>query len=236
MGHIAHGPLVSLFDTPLLIGERNEIQSKLDNMQPVAGKPFHYTVSGLFDDAKYNDLVLEPFYGIHDSRYMMYWLTATPQEYEGMLDNMRENERIKLELDKRTVDAIKTGEQQPESDHKMRNRNSQTGALHDVAWRDARDKGFLQYSLKTGGQKNISLMVQYWGNESGNKSFDIFIDDQLLVTENLEGKWSQDKFMNQEYKVPAQLLGDQNEIIVKFQPKNENATGKIFYVRLVTPE
>ncbi len=79
-------------------------------------------------------------------------------------------------------------------------------------------------------------MVQYWGNESGNKSFDILIDDQLLVTENLEGKWSQDKFMNQEYKVPAQLLEDKNEIIVKFQPKNENATGKIFYVRLVTPE
>lgn len=234
--HIAHGPLVSLFDTPILIGERSEIQSKLNAMQPISGKPFHYRVSGLFNDAKYNDLELEPFYNIHDSRYMMYWLSSTAQEYDEILEIMRENERVKLELDKRTVDAIKTGEQQPESDHKMRSRNSQTGSLHNVAWRDARDQGFLQYTLNTSEQKDLSLMVQYWGNESSNKTFDIFIDGKLHVTENLEGKWFQDKFMNQEYRIPSELLRDKKDITVRFQPKTNNATGRIFYVRLVNPE
>lgn len=234
--HIAHGPLVSLFDTPALIGERSEIQSKLDAMVAVEGKPFHYTVSGLFNDAKFNNMVLEPFYNIHDSRYMMYWLTATNQEYDEMLEITKENERFKLELDKRTVDAIKTGEQQPESDHRMRNRNSQTGALYDVAWRDARNQGFLQYTLNTSEQKDLSLMVQYWGNEAGDKTFDILIDEKLLVTENLVGKWSQDKFINQEYKIPAEVLNGKKEITVRFQPKDNNATGKIFYIRLLNPE
>lgn len=234
--HIAHGPLVSLFDTPALIGERSEIQSKLEAMKPVSGKPLSFTVSGLFNDAKYDDLVLEPFYNIHDSRYMMYWLTATTQEYDEMLDVVRDNERFKLELDKRTVDAIKTGEQQPESDHRMRNRNSQTGSHYDVAWRDVRNQGFLQYTLNTNDQKELSLMVQYWGNETGNKAFDILIDEKLLVTENLVGKWSQDKFINQEYKIPAELLNGKKEITVRFQPKENNATGKIFYIRLLNPE
>lgn len=37
-GHIAHGPLVSVFDTPFIIGDRKTVLSKLENMQPVAGK------------------------------------------------------------------------------------------------------------------------------------------------------------------------------------------------------
>lgn len=79
-------------------------------------------------------------------------------------------------------------------------------------------------------------MVQYWGNEAGDKTFDILIDEKLLVTENLVGKWSQDKFINQEYKIPAEVLNGKKEITVRFQPKDNNATGKIFYIRLLNPE
>ncbi len=75
--HIASGPLVSVFDTPLLIGTRDEILKKLNNMKPVEGKSMTYTVPGLFD-AKYASLELEPFARIHDCRYMMYWLSMTP--------------------------------------------------------------------------------------------------------------------------------------------------------------
>ena len=55
--HIAHGALVSLFDTPPLVGTREEIQSKLENMQPVPNKPFHFTVPGLFQNDQYKDLI-----------------------------------------------------------------------------------------------------------------------------------------------------------------------------------
>ena len=70
----------------------------------------------------------------------------------------------------------------------------------------------------------------------GDKTFDILIDEKLLVTENLVGKWSQDKFINQEYKIPAEVLNGKKEITVRFQPKDNNATGKIFYIRLLNPE
>jgi hypothetical protein len=234
--HIAHGALVSLFDTPPMIGTREDIQSKLEAMQPVAGKPFSFTVPGLFQDAKYKDLVLEPFYGIHDSRYMLYWLSATQQEYTKMLDDLRETERQQLVLDGRTVDAVNTGEQQPEADHLMRQRNTNTGIHREERYRNARPGGFVQYEMKTDGREDLTLMVRYWGNETGNRSFNILIDEQTLVTENIVGQWNKNEFVNVEYKISAEMLKSKTDITVRFVGLEENNAGRIFHVRLLVPD
>ncbi|WP_342993091.1 MULTISPECIES: DUF4986 domain-containing protein [Bacteroides] len=94
--HIASGPLVSMLDAPFIIGDREEIQVKLDKMQPVPGHPFCYTVPGLFQNESGKDLILEPFYRLHDSRYMMYWLSMTAKEYEERQKQMWEEEQKKL--------------------------------------------------------------------------------------------------------------------------------------------
>lgn len=233
--HIAHGPLVSIFDSPILIGERSELVAKLNNMQPVAGKPFHYTVPGLFSVNKYKNLVLEPFFNIHDSRYMMYWLSATSKEYQNLITEKKEEERLKLELDNRTVDAIKTGEQQPEADHFMKQEKSYRGTFQDVAYRDARSEGFLEYTLSTGNQSHLLLAVQYWGKEEGsNKNFDILIDGKLLTSENLAGKWDKKQFMYVEYDIPQEMIQSKERITVRFQPRAGNTTGRIFYIRLLS--
>lgn len=91
-GHIASGELVPVYETPFLIGEREDILEKLNQMKPVAGKPFSYTVPGLFREAKYADLILEPFWQIHDSRYMMYWLSMTETQYADYLSKMKAEE------------------------------------------------------------------------------------------------------------------------------------------------
>jgi len=231
--HIAHGELISLFDTPPIIGTRNDIQSKLEAMKPVAGKPLNFTVPGLFTDAKYKDLVLEPFYNIHDSRYMLYWLSATPQEYNRMLENLREAERQKLILDGRTIDAVNTGEQQPEADHLMKHQGTQQGVHKEEQYRNARPGGYFQYEMKTNGREDLILMVRYWGNETGNRSFNILIDDQLLVTENIIGKWNKNDFVNMEYKIPVEMLRSKTQITVKFVAAERNNAGRIFYVRLL---
>ena len=40
---------------------------------PVDGKPLHYTCEGLFSQEEYRTLELEPFAGIHDCRYSVYF-------------------------------------------------------------------------------------------------------------------------------------------------------------------
>lgn len=230
--HIAHGPLVSLFDTPFLIGDRSEIVEKLQHMQPVPGKPMHFTVPGLFED-KYQDLELEPFSAIHDSRYMMYWLSMSKAEYDDYKQKMRDAENQKLALDARTVDAVSTAEQQPEVDHQMKAEGSKTGHFQNEGWRDATNGGYFSYNMDTKGNEELKLMVRYWGNENGNRSFDILIDGQVLTSENIVGKWGREAFINAEYTIPTEWLKGKQVINVRFQSHPGTVAGGVYYIRLI---
>ncbi len=230
--HIAHGPLVSLFDTPILVGNRSEIEAKLKDMKPVEGKPMHFTVPGLFT-GEFEGLELEPFFRIHDSRYMMYWLTMDEKEYAESRREMQEQEAQKLTLDRRTVDAVNPGEQQPEADHLMKQERSQRGNFQNEAWREARDGGYFQYTLSNKGRTDLSLMVRYWGDEAGSRTFDILVDGKVLAEENLTGKWNRQHMVNHEYALPASMLQGKDNITVTFRSKEGTTAGKVFNVRLL---
>ena len=120
---------------------------------------------------------------------MMYWLSMTPEEYADYRQTVEETEQRKLLLDRRTVDAVAPGEQQPEADHLMKQENSSTGYFENEAWRDARDGGYFEYTLNTGGLKELTLLVRYWGNETTDpaRAFDILVDGEVLVEENISG-------------------------------------------------
>ena len=100
-------------------------------------------------------------------------------------------------------------------------------------WREARGGGFFSYKMGTNKETGLSLMVRYWGAESGSRTFDIYIDDQKLVTENISGKWKQNKFQNVEYPIPDAMLTGKEFVRVKFQAATGNTAGKVYNVRLV---
>ncbi len=228
--HIAHGPLVSLFDTPIMVGSRDEIMKKIQNMKPVEGKPLHYTLPGMFT-GEFENIELEPFFRIHDSRYMMYWLTMDEKDYSELKNEMQAAEAQKLELDRRTVDAVIPGEQQPEADHLMKQENSQRGHFQNEAWREARDGGYFEYTMTVG--EASKLMVRYWGDEAGNRTFDILVDGKVLAEENLVGKWNRQRMVNHEYDIPADMLSGKETVVVSFRSKPGTTAGKVFNVRLL---
>lgn len=231
-GHIAGGSLVSVFDTPLLIGKRSALLKKLNSMKPVEGKPMTYTVPGLFT-GKNADVQLEPFAGIHDSRYMIYWLSMTPGEYATYQASARKDEEMRLALDALTVDAVNTGEQQPEADHGMSNKNSTSGNFNGEPWRDASTDGHFAYNMSTAGKTGLTLRVRYWGNETGDKKFDILVDDVLLTSVDTANKWNRNEFVDEEYSLPDDMLAGKDVVNVRFVPKRGNSTGGIYHVRLL---
>lgn len=233
-GHIASGPLVSIFDTPQLIGSRDDIVGRLQDMKPVEGRPGCYTVPGLFT-GRYEGLVLEPFAGIHDCRYITYFLTMTPEEFEARQAEARRTEEARLALDRRTVDAVNTGEQQPEVDHGMKESNSRKGNHAGEAWRDAVG-GFFAYRMATGGRDDLSLMVRYWGNESGNRAFDILVDGTSIASENIVSRWGRDEFVDVTYAIPARLLQGRDDVEIRFESAPGATAGGVYHIRLVKPE
>lgn len=231
--HIAHGPLVSVFDTPVIIGTRDEIIARLKGMQPVEGKPLHFRVPGLFG-GKYESMELEPFADIHDARYMFYWLSMTPVQYDRYLKVEKAAEAMRLDLDRRTIDVVKTGEQQPEADHFMASEGSRTGYFNDVAWRDASNGGYFSYRMKPAGVKEAQLLVKYWGNEPASRKVDIYVEGELLASETLSGKWGVDEFVTESYAIPEAFIGN-DAVTVTFQSVEGGNTGGIYDVRIVRP-
>lgn len=230
--HVAGGPLVSVFDTPILVGERVEILDKLKSAKRLDGEGMAYAVKGITSDPT-QEIVLRPFARLHDCRYMMYWLSMTPEAYASYQQREREAEQAMLALDRRTVDAVNTGEQQPEADHFMKSERSGSGVNFGVPWRDASNGGYFSYRMKTTGGSPLALHVRYWGNEGGKRSFAILVDDTVLARENVGSRWNKEEFVDVEYPIPAGMLAGKDHVTVKFASEPGNIAGGVYHLRIV---
>ncbi|MES2648787.1 MAG: beta-L-arabinofuranosidase domain-containing protein [Bacteroidota bacterium] len=229
-GHIAGGKKLPVSKAPILL--QQNVSAIVKALQPVNNQPLKFITPGV-KMANPVDAVFEPFFKIHDSRYMMYWKTLTDNQYKSYLDSITAVENERLALDAITIDFVAAGEQQPEADHGMEWKKSAGGVFHEEFYRNAFDSGYFSYNLATKGQTDISLSVRYYGDETGIRKFDIYIDDQKLATESLGGKWKDQKFHNVSYSIPAEMLQGKEKIKVKFQALPKTATGGIYYIRLL---
>ena len=178
-------------------------------------------------------LDLQPFYKIHDARYMVYWMVLNQSQYQSYMDSLKQLENEKIDIQNRTVDYIAPGEQQPEVDHGLQSEKSRKGNNHNEFWREAGSGGFFSYRMDTQNKKNLSLRVRYWGAEWGSRKFDIYIDDKLLKSENNTGRWNLSRFQEIEYPIPNDFINGKEEIVVKFQALPENTAGAVYYLRLL---
>lgn len=228
-GHIASGKKLPINKAPIIIEE--DIASLPNKIKAVAGKPLTFTASQV-KLVNSDNVVFEPFFKIHDARYMMYWMALSNKQYRSYIDSITILENQKLALQKRTIDFVAPGEQQPEADHSMQRQTSNTGNNQDEFWRDARSGGFFSYKLSTNRETGLSLIVRYWGAEAGDRKFDIYIDEEKLITENNTGRWNQRKFQEVEYAIPDAMIKGKENVRVKFQPVEGNTAGAVYYIRL----
>ena len=229
-GQLAVGKKLPVDQAPILIN--NNLEDIANQLQPVAGKPLHFTLSTRMENEIRHELM--PFFELHDARYMMYWLALSEDNYKGYLDNLAKQEQERQALEDRTVDKVQPGEQQPESDHFLETDNSFVGNSNDVFYRDANDGHYFSYLLQTGGQTDLSLRLKYWGvGEWKSHEFDILIDDALVTSVNNTGKYRISEFKYETYPIPAEMLKGKKQVRVKFVAKPHKQIGEIYEVRLV---
>jgi hypothetical protein len=84
-GHIPGGEKLPVDKAPIII--EDDISKITDELVPIKDKPLTFTVPGLkmINPIK---VVLEPFYRIHDARYMMYWMTLTNTQSRSYIDSL----------------------------------------------------------------------------------------------------------------------------------------------------
>lgn len=229
MGHVAAGRLVSQDDAPLVVGEENKIANALQ-VNNTARHDMTYKAPDLFYQPRYKNLVLQPFYSIHNKRYVIYFPYTSPDKLAEVKKVMQEKEQARLALDAITADVVYGGEQQPESDHNFKADRAEAGLFRERNFRNA--KGWFSYDLRNTGGQARQLRVTYYGRER-NRNFDIFANEVLLTTVTMDGT-GEDKFITVDYPLPDSLLKNAASVItVKFVAKEGTSTANVFEVRLL---
>ena len=229
-GQYAGGKKLPLNKAPILLPKHlNDIAKDL---KPISGKPLHFKLGTRMENAIEGEL--QPFFEIHDSRYMMYWLALGENEYRNYMQKLAAEERESQELEARTVDKVSPGEQQPETDHRMETDDSNKGNTEGIFFRDAKDGHYFSYLMQTKGETNLSLQLKFWGQDEWRTSeFDIYVNDKLLCSVNNSHRWRTTQFKTVDYVIPSEFVKGKKEIRVKFVAHKGKQVGQIYGVRLV---
>ena len=229
-GQYAGGKKLALDEAPILLPKHLDDIAK--NLKPVPGKPLHFKLATRMENAI--DGELQPFFEIHDSRYMMYWLALGENDYKAYMQKLADEEKARQALEARTVDKVNPGEQQPETDHNMEADITERGNTEGVFFRDARDGHFFSYLMQTKGETNLSLQLKFWGQDEWRTSeFDIYVNDKLLCSVNNSHRWRTTQFKTVDYAIPSEFVKGKKEIRVKFVAHKGKQVGQIYGVRLV---
>lgn len=125
----------------------------------------------------------------------------------------------------RIVDQFQPGDRQSEADHGLTAEDSETGAFHDTAYRDAH--GFFAFRMTVNAGTPQILRCIYWGSDAGNRTFDILVDGKLLATQTLNNN-KPGEFWRVEYPLPADAVAGKSAIEVRFQAHPGNFAGGLF--------
>ncbi|WP_350005714.1 beta-L-arabinofuranosidase domain-containing protein [Pseudarthrobacter sp. WHRI 8279] len=137
MGHVASGRQLALATTPVISAQEPADAVVLVNREALSAE------LAATQDGSPIRIRLEPFAGIHDERYTVYWPTGpVPSARTAELAAM---DADAAELDA-VVDAVTAGEQQPEADHFFAGEGTKAGGRDGLHWRTA--TGWFSYTLK----------------------------------------------------------------------------------------
>ena len=229
-GQYAGGKKLALDEAPILLPKHLDDIAK--NLKPVPGKPLHFKLATHMENTI--DGELQPFFEIHDSRYMMYWLALGENDYKAYMQKLADEEKARQALEARTVDKVNPGEQQQETDHRMETDDSNKGNTEGIFFRDAKDGHYFSYLMQTKGETNLSLQLKFWGQDEWRTSeFDIYVNDKLLCSVNNSHRWRTTQFKTVDYAIPSEFVKGKKEIRVKFVAHKGKQVGQIYGVRLV---
>ncbi|MBC8470990.1 MAG: glycoside hydrolase family 127 protein [Planctomycetes bacterium] len=202
---------------------------------PFSDKPNTFKLSNV---GQPRDVVLYPFYNMHDKRYTIFWDIFTLQEWNEKKNEYERIQQEKLKIEARTVDFVQPGEQESEVGHNLQFESSNADPkLQGFGNRSAFDGGWFSYDFTIVPDGPLILRVSYVGDRN-EAIFDLEVDSQKIAEQKLE-KLERDQrrvLFNIDYKLPKELIKNKNKITVKFAAREDQRTGSVCGVRILKEE
>jgi hypothetical protein len=197
-------------------------------IEPVEGKVNTFYTKNI---GRPRDVELRPFYTYYDRRYSIFWDLFTEEDWKACEAHYKAQLKRKKELEALTVDFVQPGEMQPERDHNFKGEKTSPGFFKERRNRESRG-GWFSFDMKTLPDKQVGLVVEYWGGFPGAKTFDILVDEELIATENISNK-KDGEFILEEYNIPEKITRGKNKVTVRFAAHPRNMAGPVFGVRMI---
>lgn len=244
-GRMDHAPgsmakRLSISSSPLLIGNRQDVMKRIS----ATGKPCTFTIDASSTQSKgqWKNLQLVPFYTIHHSRYCCYWYQQTEENYAQ--SEMGRADALEEALLARTIDFVAPGEQQSEAGHDVaHSANSSTGSYQGEYYRDARQGGYMEYTLDNadGLTEGVSIMCRFTTADK-NRIGIISIDGKQLVTTTIPASYktaNENGFYNIEFGVPSDMLKNadgsvKKKIVFRLEANSSTLAPGLYYLRLLS--
>ncbi|WP_150306831.1 glycoside hydrolase family 127 protein [Planctomonas psychrotolerans] len=187
MGHVASGPLVPFAGTPILAVPGLAVAGADANASAGAGALETPVDLEVVDRGALRFAIravdgtrveLEPFFGLHDARYTMYWPLVPSDADGGAVSGMRSllaELDESLALDVRTLDSVGFGEQQPESDHAFTGSDTRVGSTDGVHWRETTDRFAVRIRTHDGAARSLRVV---WLATDAPAAFTVSVDGE----------------------------------------------------------
>lgn len=205
---------------PLLVGWTSA--DVMAGIRPVPDQQLTFRTQGV---ARPVDVTLRPFSELPYNAYNVYWDIVSEDDWkkrEAEMEAVAARERAEAE---RTVDQLTFGEQQPEVDHELKAAHSKTGDYRDRKWRDASDRGFIEFRMEVLSGVDQVLRCTYSGDER-KRVFDILVDGKVIATQKLDRN-KPGEFVYIDYPLP-EVANGKDAIIVRLKARPNSVAGAIY--------
>lgn len=210
---------------PAFVGRASTL---LQRTKPVAGQPLTFRTHDIGQPC---DVTLIPFYKIHRQRYSVYWNLFSEEGWQKRKVELAAAEAKRIAAEALTVDIVRPGEPQSEIDHHLQGEKSEPLEAFGRKLRHAYDGGWFSYEVKVDSAATNEFVCVWWGNETGQRNFDILVDGVKIASQKLLRNHPGD-FWDAAYPIPVELTQGKEKVTVKFSAQPGNLAGGIFGLRV----
>ncbi len=167
------------------------------------------------------EVSLAPFHQVHHQRYAVYWKVLEPTQVDAYV------ERQAKMMAKATAFIANA---EAEKSRNLQGQKTSSGTFSGRGWRDATDGGWFSYRLPLVSGTEQNLVCTYWGGETGNRVFDILVEDAKIGTQTLSQS-KPNEFFDVSYRIPQELTHGKQFVTVRFQAHPGAMAGGVFDIR-----
>lgn len=207
-----------------------------DWLKPVADKPGSFRTAGAGRETSGGEKEIDfvPFYRLHRRTYALYWDRYTPAGWDKKAAEIAAGEVNRRRLEAATIGFAQPGDTQKEKEFNQQGEDSTPDRAMGRTGR--RGKKWFSFDLPVEPAHPTTLLVTYHSEERAKRTFEVMVDGQRVGEQTIEryppGSAS-GRFIDIEYKIPAELLKDKKKVTVRFQATGGNEIAAVFGVRMI---